>query len=113
MPTMSGRTSIATGLNTGNVVLGQQYELAPFDALVEIAAISTVNLVTIAVLAGSDILQQPGGGVPVNSVESMPKYPDDYHWEDHVRAGDRISLSFQNGNAATAIINWVVRFSPA
>jgi hypothetical protein len=116
MPTMSGRTTVGIGLNSGNVLLGQQYELAPFDGTVEIGCIADRNLVSCAIFSGPDILQQPGGIVTFNgaaATELTPKYPDDYHWEDEVAKGDRLSLSFQNGNAAITIVNWAVRLTPA
>jgi len=112
MPSMGGRESVLTGANTGNVLLGEQYEMAPFDGTVEFGAVSTVNLVTCSIFSGSDILQQPGGAVPVSAVEAVI-YPDHFIAEDEVAEGDRLSFTFVNGNAATAIINWSVRLSPA
>jgi hypothetical protein len=112
-PTMAGRTSLATGLTSANVLLGQQYELAPFDGTAEFGAVSTVNLVTVAIFSGSDILQQPGGSIAVNATESAPVYPDHFNWEDEIAEGDRLSMVFSNANAGTAVINWVVRLSPA
>jgi hypothetical protein len=114
MPTMSGRTSILTGVSSGNVLLGQQYELAPFDGTVEFGAVADKNLVTCSIFSGPDILQQPGGLVPFNgTTDTPPKYPDDYHWEDEVAKGDRLSVIFQNGNALTTVVNWAVRLSPS
>lgn len=113
MPTMSGRTTVAAGATSGNVLLGQQYELAPFDGTVEFGAFSNVNLVTCAIFSGPDILQQPGGAVAFGTGEAAPVYPDHFSWEDEVAEGDRLSFTFSNGNAGAAIINWVVRLSPA
>ena len=113
MPTMAGRVSIAAGATVQNVLSGQQYELAPFDGTVEIGLFCDKNLVTCAVFSGPDILQQPGGFVPFGAAEAAPKYPDDYHWEDEVAAGDRLAVSLTNGNAATTVVNWIVRLTPA
>lgn len=113
MPTISGRSSVGTGATTANVILGSQYELAPFDATIEVGVLSTVNLVTMSLFAGPDVLAEPGSAVPVNATESMPIYPDNYHWEDTVAHGDRLKLIFNNANAGTAIINWAVRITPA
>jgi hypothetical protein len=112
MPTMSGRLSVGIGANSGNVLLGQQYELAPFDGTVEVGVVSLVNLVTLALFSGPDILQQPGGAVNVKATENIA-YPDDYQWEDEVAKGDSLSLAFQNGNAGAAVVNWAVRLTPA
>jgi len=113
MPTVSGRVSINTGLDNNNVLLGSQYELAPFDGTMILGLFSSVNLVTVSVFAGPDTLQEPGGMVPFGSAEATPRYPDDYHWDDEVAHGDRIKVALHNGNAGTAIINWAVRLTPA
>jgi hypothetical protein len=113
MPTMSGRVSVGIGLSVANVLLGSQYELAPFDGTVEIGIFADKNLVDCAVFAGPDVLQEPGGLVPFGAAEATPKYPDDYHWEDEVAKGDRLKVTLHNGNAAISIVNWVVRLTPA
>lgn len=113
MPTMIARNSIAAGASVSNVFANQQYELAPFDGTLEIGIMSDKNLVTCGVFSGPDILQQPGAPVPFAAAEAMPKYPDDYHWEDEVAAGDRIAVTLNNGNAATAVVNTVARLTPA
>lgn len=113
MPTISGRTSLAAGASVANVLQGSQYEFAPFDGTIEIGLFSDKNLVTTAVFSGPDVLQEPGGAVPFGAAEAAPQYPDHYLWEDEVARGDRLKLSLVNGNAATAIVNWVLRMSPA
>ncbi|HKW42518.1 MAG TPA: hypothetical protein VJN39_14815, partial [Gemmatimonadales bacterium] len=82
MPTISGRVSIAAGATVSNVLLGSQYELAPFDGTIEIGLMADKNLVSCGIFSGPDILQEPGGVVPFAAAEATPKYPDDYHWED-------------------------------
>jgi hypothetical protein len=113
MPTISGRTVLAAGAQSPNVLLGSQYELAPFDGTIEIGVMADKNLVDLAIFSGPDVLQEPGGACPFAATETMPRYPDDYHWEDEVAKGDRLKIVFHNGNAAQTIINWVLRTSPA
>lgn len=113
MPSITGRTSIATGVTVANVLTGSQYEFAPFDGTMIIGMKADGNLVTCAIFAGPDTLQEPGGLVPIAAAEATPVYPDDYHWEDTVARGDRVKVSLTNGNAATRIINWSLRFTPA
>lgn len=123
MPTISGRTLLAAGASVANVLLGSQYELAPFDGTIEIGvaaalqafAVNTIPVppVDCGVFAGSDVLQEPGGAVPGYALEQMPRYPDDYHWEDEVAMGDRLKLTLHNGNAAGVVVNWAVRITPA
>lgn len=113
MPTISGRVSIATGATVPNVLLGSQYELAPFDGTIEIGMFADKNLVDVAIFSGPDVLQEPGGIVPFGAAEAAPRYPDDYHWEDEVAHGDRLKITLHNGNAATTVVNWVLRATPA
>jgi hypothetical protein len=113
MPTISGRNSILTTATVANVLLGSQYELAPFDGTIEIGMFADKNLVTCSVFSGPDVLQEPGGSVPFGAAEAMPVYPDHYHWEDEVAQGDRLKISLTNGNAATTVVNWALRLTPA
>lgn len=113
MPAMSGRATPAAGATTGNVLLGQQYELMPFDGTVEFLAFANVNLVTCSIFSGPDILLQPGAAVPFGAAEAAPVYPDHVLAEDEAAEGDRLSFVFVNGNAGAAIINWRVMLTPA
>ena len=113
MPTISGRQVFAGAGSVANLLLGSQYELAPFDGTVEIGMTSstTVAVATCSIFSGPDVLQEPGGFIPFYATEQMPKYPDDYHWEDEVAKGDRLKIAL----VATAATNvdWVVRLTPA
>lgn len=110
MPTISGSTSIGAGVTT-NLLVGQQYEFMPFDGTVEIGVQAAAAGLTCSVFAGSDILQQPGGIVPSGGAGSMPKYPDDYHWEDTCLDGDRLAVNVTNPTGGAIVLNWVVRLS--
>jgi hypothetical protein len=112
MPTVSHRDSIPTTASVANVFLGSQYELAPFDATVEVGIVSTVNLVSCQVFAGPDILAEPGSPVHVVAAESMPIYPDHYPYEDEVASGDRLKVGLLNSNAGTAIVITAMRITP-
>lgn len=109
---MSGRISLAAGATSGNVLLGQQYELAPFDGNVEFLAFCSANLMTCSIFSGPDILLQPGAAVPFGAAEAAPVYPDHVLAEDEVAEGDRLSFVFVNGNAGANIVNWRVMLSP-
>ena len=112
MPVISSRTSIATGA-TFNATLGSQYEFAPFDAKMSVAAFADKAQVSLTIFAGPDILAEPGQMVPFGLAEATPKVPDDYHWVEHVAKGDRLKVLFLNGNALTTILNWIVSLEPA
>jgi len=113
-PTISGRQSLTTGLQVQNVLLGSQYELMPYDGKIEVGLVADGNLVSCSIFAGPDVLAEPGSLVPTfGATETSPKFPDEYHWSDEVAAGDRLKISLFNGNAATRIVNWAIRISPA
>ena len=113
MPTIAKRVSMATGTTVDNVLANSQYEFAPFDGTIEIGVFADKNLVTSAIFSGPDVLAEPGTPIPFGAAEAMPKYPDDYHWEDEVAAGDRLKVTLSNANAGTAIVNVVLRITPA
>jgi len=112
VPTISGRTVYAGAATTANLLLGSQYELAPFDGTIEIGMTITVaNAATCSIFSGPDVLQEPLGAIPVYTTEQFPKYPDDYHWEDEVAKGDRLKIGIAVTAACT--LNWVLRMTPA
>jgi len=98
---------------SGNVLLGRQYELAPFDGTAEFLAFASGNLVSVAIFSGSDILTEPGATIPFGAAEAAPVYPDHILAEDEVAEGDRLSMTFTNGGAAVRDINWAVMLTPA
>lgn len=112
-PSMAGRVgALAVGASSGNVLLGQQYELMPFDGTVEFLAFGSGNLVTCSIFSGPDILTQPGATIPFGGAEASPNYPDHVIAEDEASEGDRLSFVFVNGGAAARDINWRVMLSP-
>lgn len=113
MPTISGRTALGIGGSVANVLLGSQYELAPFDGTIEVGVKADKSQVTCQIFSGPDVLAEPGSAVPFAAAEAMPVYPDDYHWEDEVAHGDRLKLGLLNGNAQATVVNWAVRITPA
>jgi hypothetical protein len=113
MPTISKRFSMATGTTVDNALAASQYEFAPFDGTIEVGIFSNANLVTCAIFSGPDVLAEPGTAVPFGGAEALPKYPDDYHWEDEVAQGDRLKVTLVNGNAGTALVNTILRLTPA
>jgi hypothetical protein len=112
MPTISSRTTIQPAA-TFNATLGSQYEFAPFDAKMEVAAFADKAQVSLTIFSGPDILAEPGQMVPFGAAEATPKVPDDYHWVEHVAKGDRLKVLFLNGNVAATILNWIVSLTPA
>lgn len=113
MPTISKRQPIGIGGVVDNVLANSQYEFAPFDGTIEIGIFADKNLVSAAIFSGPDVLAEPGTSVPFGAAEAMPRYPDDYHWEDEVAQGDRLKITLTNQNAAATVVNVVLRMTPA
>jgi hypothetical protein len=122
MPTIAKRIPLANGTVTDNALANSQYEFAPFDGTIEVGIMAPSPLWQCAIFSGPDVLAEPGTPLPYTAtgtsaapVESMPKYPDDYHFEDEVAQGDRLKISLSNTNtvAATGTANVVLRLTPA
>lgn len=122
MPTIAKRISQAINTTTDNVLANSQYEFAPFDGTIEIGAMASCPLLQIAIFSGPDVLAEPGTPLPFPAgataavpIEQMPKYPDDYHWEDEVAHGDRLKITLTNGAASGGphIANIILRLTPA
>lgn len=113
MPSINKRFSMATGTTVDNALANSQYEFAPFDGTIEVGIFSNVNLVTTAIFSGPDVLAEPGSNVPFGAAEALPVYPDHYPWEDEVAQGDRLKIQLVNSNAGTALVNVVLRMTPA
>jgi hypothetical protein len=113
MPTISKRFSMATGTTVDNALSGSQYEFAPFDGTIEIGIFSNANLVSTSIFSGPDTLAEPGTPVPFGAAEALPVYPDHYPFEDEVAHGDRLKVQLVNNNAGTALVNVILRLTPA
>lgn len=117
MPTISGVTPvIAAGGSIQNLLLGSQYELAPFDGTIEIGLMADQAGGDVSIFSGPDTLQEPGGLIPFSGTAltlTYPKYPDDYHWEDEVAHGDRLKISVRNTSGANMRVAFVLRITPA
>jgi len=113
MPTISKRFSMLTNTTVDNALANSQYEFAPFDGTIEIGIFSNVNLVTTAIFSGPDVLAEPGTPVNFGAAEALPVYPDHYPFEDEVAQGDRLKVTLVNSNAGTALVNVVLRLTPA
>lgn len=121
-PTIAKRIPQAIGTTTDNALANSQYEFAPFDGTIEIGIMAPAPLYQCAIFSGPDVLAEPGtplpytaGGTSAVPVESMPKYPDDYHFEDEVAQGDRLKITITNTNVAgvTGTVDVVLRITPA
>jgi hypothetical protein len=117
MPVVTLKTGvgIVPALTAGasvNVMAGQQYEFCPFHANVRIAAVTTAAGVLMTVYDGTDLVQQEGPVVGNFAADQFPKYPDDFHIQDDMAAGDRINITLRNTTAGTLVAIVVVHIDP-
>jgi hypothetical protein len=121
MPTIVKRVLPAVSGVVDNALANSQYEFAPFDGTMEIGIMAGAPGVQVAIFSGPDVLSEPGSTCPSTAgtaavpIEAMPKYPDDYHWEDEVAHGDRLKITVTNTNSTGVAIpvNIVLRLTPA
>lgn len=109
---MAGSVTVAANASSGNVLLGNQYELAPFDGTAEFLAFAAATGITVSVFSGPDILLQTGATIPFGAAAAAPTYPDHIIADDDVAEGDRLSLIFQNTTGAGIVVNWRVMLTP-
>jgi hypothetical protein len=122
MPTIVKRVLPAVSGVVDNALANSQYEFAPFDGTMEIGIMAGAPGCQCAIFSGPDVLSEPGSTLPstptgtaATPVEGMPKYPDDYHWEDEVAHGDRLKITITNTNTTGVAVpvNIVLRLTPA
>ena len=111
MPTISKLTALPAN-GTVNPFTGDQYELIPFNAYLEFAAVAEATGVLVTTFSGTDLLcqsqpaSQRAAGVP-------PVYPDDFQVTDVARYNERIQSSLQNTTAGAINVRTVVKITPA
>lgn len=111
-PQMKVRTTMAANGEAFPLV-GQQYEVLDFDALVEFAILGdTGATVRATVYSGTDVLQQ-NSLIDSLAVTAPILYPDHYALTDGVGAGERLSVQLFEGAAGTPVVRTQVRITPA
>ena len=110
MPVMAVRTALAAS-STATPLVGQQYEMLPFDANVEFAIQADATGVLATVYSGSDLLYQEGP-VQLGTINVQPKYPDDFYLQDVAAATERLSVLLRDTSGAARVVQTVVRITP-
>jgi hypothetical protein len=110
MPSAVITQSVAAGAAV-NFMQGQQYEILPFNAFVEIAIQTSAVGVLATVYSGTDILQEESP-VQIGTVNVLPKYPDDFYLSDEALALDRIKVQIRNTTGGALTVVAVVRIRP-
>ena len=110
MPSLVFNTAVAAGAST-NVVAGTQYEFLPFHAHVEIGICTSATGVLATIYGGTDLLMQESP-VDIKAVNQLPVYPDNFHVNDDLAAGDRLNITVRNTTGGTLQVCTVVRVNP-
>jgi hypothetical protein len=110
MPSIVLNTAVGAGA-TVNVVAGTQYEFMPFHGHVEFGICSDVTGVVATIYGGTDLLMQESP-VDIKAVNQLPIYPDNFHVNDDLAAGDRLNVTIRNTTGATRQVVSVIRLNP-
>lgn len=106
---MQGATSIGAGA-TSNVVQGNLYEIAPFDALVKIGLCGdAAGELRVTLITGSDVILQES---PISRANRWPLNPDDFTYRDVVRRGEKINITARNTGAGANTLFWIAELTP-
>src|SRR5687767_5610096 len=112
MPNMTKRTTMAAS-GEAFPLQGDQFELCPYDALVEFACLADTGAsVRGTFYSGSDLLAQ-SSLVGILAVASPIIYPDHFTLNDVAAKNDRLSVQLLETAAGTPIVRTVVRITPA
>jgi hypothetical protein len=113
MPTISIRQALTANQFVPNVLAGSQYEFVGFPALMEAGLLADATGVQCAFASGTDILLEDGSPVDIGTINTKPKYPDQFYIRDAVAPGDRLKLSLRDTSGAARVVMVEIRLTPA
>ena len=91
---------------------GNQYEILPFDALVEVALVAdTGDTFVASVYSGSDVLMQ-AAVIPILATATPITYPDYFTLSDVAAARERIGCSLTNTTGGVADARTMAKITP-
>lgn len=91
---------------------GNQYEILPFDALVEVALLAdTGDDFLGSVYSGSDVLLQ-ASEIDELALANPIVYPDHYSLSDVAAVRERLGCSLTNNTGAVADVRTAVKITP-
>lgn len=110
MPTVNVRT-VMTASGTSFPLVGNRYEIAPYDCAVEIAVAADATGVLATLGSGTDAIQDEGP-VQLATINVQPKYPDDFYLSDVVGQGERIVYQLRDTSGAIRTVQSVIKITP-
>lgn len=91
---------------------GNQYEILPFDAMVEIALLADTGDTWLgSVYSGSDVLLQ-ASNIDEVALAVPVTYPDHYSLSDVAAERERLGCSLTNNTGAVADVRTAVKITP-
>lgn len=110
MPAILIRTALGASA-TAFPLSGTRYEVAPFDASVEIAVQSDATGVLATLGSGTDAIQDESP-VQVGTINVQPKYPDDFYLQDVVARGEKIFYQLRDTSGAARVVMSNIKLNP-
>lgn len=109
MRTIQGRQSTAAGATTTNVLTGNPYAMAPFNAKVRFYLTAEAAFESrVTIYLGSRLVAPES---TVSGQARQPLVPDDFFTEALVRAGEQVVIQHRNTGAGANVLNWRVDFA--
>lgn len=109
MPTITKRVALSANASAA-VLVGDQFEYLPYDANVEVGILADATGVLATVYSGSDLLQDEGP-VQIGTINTQPKYPDDFGLSDVAAGGDRLNVRVRDTSGAARVVMVVVKIT--
>jgi hypothetical protein len=110
MPSIPIRTALAASSQTFPMQ-GTRYEIAPYNAVIEVAVSADATGVLVTFGSGTDAIQDEGP-VQVGTINVQPIYPDNYFLKDVIAAGERILYSLRDTSGAARVVQAVFIMTP-
>lgn len=110
MPNVPVRTALGASA-TAFPLVGNRYEIAPYDCAVEVAVAADATGVLATLGSGTDATQDEGP-VQLATINTQPKYPDDFYLTDVVGKGERIVYQLRDTSGAARVVQSVIKISP-
>lgn len=109
MPTILKRTALAAN-GTAEPVTGDANEFVSSPSQVEVGIVADATGVLASVFSGSDQIADEVP-VPVATINTAPKYPDDFFATDAAVPGDRIRIKLRDTSGAARVVYSCVKIS--
>lgn len=109
MPFFQTSQPVAANATVENILTGSQWEFAPYNATVEFAINGSAAGLVTDVTTGQDVVAEASS---VNTANRFGILPDDFVYQDVVRAGERIKVRVRNTTAGALTVFVSMRMMP-